>query len=295
MRTAECGYRYLVVIGHDTGDRFFDSHPHHDEIRTWLEAEVIGPTRARRIDMSVVFVACDNPIRKPGPVFAQMTAEAHARQADWIYRVNDDTELLDPWTTPFIQTLLALGPPYGVVGPVVCNKGGNRKILTHDFVHKTHMEVFDRNYYPPELVDWWMDNWVSRVYGSKRTVLMSKVTVGHRTTVHGRRYTVDARNQLHLEALVRVGGAQIVAWMRRHGTPLDNIKAFLNDSFTGEKVEVPRGSYRTCDVAMPGAAVAAAAPQAKGKNRTPAPVNRAAGTAPKWSLAQRASKHRRLV
>ncbi len=38
---------------------------------------------------------------------------------------------------------------------------GNDKILTHDFVHRLHLEIFDMNYYPPELVDWWMDDWIS--------------------------------------------------------------------------------------------------------------------------------------
>ena len=45
-------------------------------------------------------------------------------------------------------------------------------------------------YYPAELVDWWMDTWVSRVYGSRRTALVQHVLVGHRTKEHGRRYTV---------------------------------------------------------------------------------------------------------
>jgi hypothetical protein len=33
------------------------------------------------------------------------------------------------------------------------------RILTHDFVHRTHLEVFDMDYYPAELQDWWMDDW----------------------------------------------------------------------------------------------------------------------------------------
>ena len=120
-----------------------------------------------------------------------------------------------------------MGVPYGVAGPLVCNQGGNVKILTHDFTHRTHMEIFKGwyvwdfielcdmrgyvtqptsprvrlstpvrphlcRYYPAELVDWWMDTWVSRVYGSRRTALVQDVLVGHRTKEHGRRYTVNA-------------------------------------------------------------------------------------------------------
>ena len=63
----------------------------------------------------------------------------------------------------------------GVVGPL-CRQG-NQQILTHDFVHRTHMEIFDMNYYPPELVDWWMDDWISFVYGSQRSMKAYSVEV----------------------------------------------------------------------------------------------------------------------
>ena len=39
---------------------------------------------------------------------------------------------------------------------------GNMKILTHDFVHRTHLEIFE-HYYPPVFSDWWMDDWISKV------------------------------------------------------------------------------------------------------------------------------------
>jgi len=70
----------------------------------------------------------------------------------------------------------AFGPPYGVVGPW-CNQS-NTKILAHDFTHRLHMEIFGMEYYPPELSDWWMDDWISRVYGSTRTRQSKSVEVG---------------------------------------------------------------------------------------------------------------------
>ena len=83
--------------------------------------------------------------------------------ATFCYRINDDSEFLGPWASKLSAALLNLGPPYGVVGPLVCNRGGNHRILTHDFVHRDHMAIFNRWYYPPELADWWMDAWISRV------------------------------------------------------------------------------------------------------------------------------------
>ena len=49
---------------------------------------------------------------------------------------------MTPWTTKLIGAVTAMGEPYGVAGPLVCNQGGNVKILTHDFTHRTHMEIF---------------------------------------------------------------------------------------------------------------------------------------------------------
>ena len=37
------------------------------------------------------------------------------------------------------------------------------------------------NYYPPELTDWWMDDWISLVYGMSRTFKARDVTVVHHT------------------------------------------------------------------------------------------------------------------
>lgn len=247
VKTVECGYQYLVVIGFDVGDRYFDSWQHQYEVRSWLTTHVIEPTRTRGIEMSVTFVSCDNPVRKPGPVFTRITTEAFERHADYIYRVNDDTELVNRWTTPFIETLTAMGPPYGVVGPVVCNKGpGGNKILTHDFVHRTHMTIFNKEYYPREFVDWWMDSWVTRVYGTNRTAMLPAVAVAHRTQEHGRRYTVNMENRQLLDSLVRVGSAQILAHMRRHDFPLPAIQRFLGDSFDGSGVAKPI-QYARCD------------------------------------------------
>merc|ERR1712147_160284 len=74
----------------------------------------------------------------------------------------------------------------GAVGPMC--KQGNRKILTHDFTHRKHMDIFEGTYYPPELSDWWMDDWISGVYGADRTLRGEVVEVVHHTGKHGQRY-----------------------------------------------------------------------------------------------------------
>ncbi|CAN0460581.1 unnamed protein product [Laminaria digitata] len=75
---------------------------------------------------------------------------AYDRGANYIYRVNDDSEIIDPWARSFVDALEAMGPPYGVVGPDSLN--GN--ILVHDFTHRLHMDIFKGQYYPESLTDW---------------------------------------------------------------------------------------------------------------------------------------------
>jgi hypothetical protein len=50
------------------------------------------------------------------------------------------------------------------------------------------MEIFNMSYYPEELIDWFLDNWISAVYGCNNTRKASAITVTHHTGAHGQRY-----------------------------------------------------------------------------------------------------------
>lgn len=97
----------------------------------------------------------------------------------------------------------SLSKPYGVFGPHMIGK--DNRILTVDFTHKLHMEIFNMNYYPPELigsqpltsiiilfkmtyfvslVDWWMDDWISIVYGLSRTFRSKNIRVRRERTIN---------------------------------------------------------------------------------------------------------------
>lgn len=83
----------------------------------------------------------------------------------------------------------------GVVGPL--HKGGNEAILTYDFVHRTHIDVFGY-YYPRVFTDWWADNWMSMVYGADRTLKVPGVRLVH-TDEAGQRYEVKHSNEKYLK------------------------------------------------------------------------------------------------
>jgi hypothetical protein len=170
-----------------------------------------------------------NTIKKPGPVFIGMARAAYEAGADYFYRLNDDTEITGHWPVAFVKSLQSLSPPYGVVGPTC--KQGNTAILTHDFVHRYHMEIFEMNYYPPELVDWWMDDWISVVYGYKRTFEGKQSPVIHHTGAHGQRYEVDRKNFEKLQGLVNDGREKIRKWMLQHNSSMEDLRQFDQDKF----------------------------------------------------------------
>ena len=162
-----------MFIGYDAGDPFYDTAAGQAALVAWFERHVRNPLQDRAIHIDLVPVRVANPVKKPGPVFNAVAQRARSADADFFYRINDDTMMLTPWTAAFTCVLCSLGPPYGVVGPVETE---HDDFLTHDFVHRTHVEIFG-DYYPPSLSDWWMDNWISQVYGSLRSLRLASVKV----------------------------------------------------------------------------------------------------------------------
>lgn len=212
LNTTEPGYEYWIYVLYDVGDAFYDNDEHLSTIREWVTKTVTGPMyESRKIHSRLVLEPFENVLKKPGPAFNYLTHLAYIDGADYIYRINDDSSFASVWAKPMVERLLALGSPYGVIGPL-CREG-NVHILTHDFVHRLHHEIFETFHYPASLSDWWMDDWVSRVYGKNRTILMNDVIVKHATKSHGTRYAVDFSHAPLLGAEVEFGRQKIENWM----------------------------------------------------------------------------------
>lgn len=196
------------------------------------------PNQGRGIDIQLSSVKVINPVKKPGPVFNAVARHAYYAGADFFYRVNDDTEFAQHWPRAYVRKLMSLTEPYGCIGPSSVGLGmggleGNR-ILTHDFVHRTHMEVFNKSYYPDQLQDWFMDDWISHVYGYHRTFLSKRIRVIHHNDYHSRRYVVNNDTLQWLMPLIIDGVNRIYAWMLQqygaHYVSEDIRKDFLADA-----------------------------------------------------------------
>ena len=126
--------------------------------------------------------------------FNQMMQHAYNDGAEYMVRINDDTEFLTTgWITYGVNALQTFYPPnVGVVGPT-CHQG-NTEIMTHDMVHRTHLDIFE-NYYPTVFSAWWIDDWITLVYKPSCSKQLPEWEVKHHTNMHGTRYTVQGHEK----------------------------------------------------------------------------------------------------
>ena len=188
-------YTIRLYIGIDFGDEY------------WENARGTAHTWTKWLDVRFGFYTF-GPKSKSRIPFREVSAAAIADGADYIVRVNDDTEFVTQhWIPKGIHGLLNFDPPnVGVVGPL-CRQG-NTHILTHDMIHSTHYTIFGWHY-PPEFDNWWLDDWISLVYGESRTKVLRDWEVVHRTGHSGTRYSVDFSQKQLLASAVKKGQAAI--------------------------------------------------------------------------------------
>ena len=202
--TMEAGYTYSLYVGVDSDDAFYVREENLSQLR-----------RIAGTDLNVIVEAYPRTERRIP--MNQILERAFEDDNDYIVRINDDTQFLTKrWTSIGIDELMARDPAnVGVVGPVVYGpKNVNRKILTHDMVHRTHMEIFKCSYYPEVFENVWIDDWITFVYGHRARAL-SDWRVHHHTSHHGTRYGVDKTLKASLRTEVELGRIQIKRWI--HG------------------------------------------------------------------------------
>ena len=89
--------------------------------------------------------------------FNPMMRAAYNDGAEYMVRINDDSEFVtSDWVSKAVAKLASYDPPnVGMVGPN-CREG-NTAIMTHDMVHRTHLDIFE-HYYPGVFSAWWIDD-----------------------------------------------------------------------------------------------------------------------------------------
>ena len=191
-RTASPGFHYRIYLAYDEVDAQFSSEQFRIRLSDVFYRYVYTSTGespcTSASSYQLRFLSCQYTGK---PAWSQNDAmvAAYVEGADYFYRVNDDTSFLTSrWTETFIDALRQYDPPnVGVVGPQ--HSGGNEYILTYDFVHRTHIEIFGF-YYPRFYQTWYADDWMTGVYQPGRTVKLRTVRVDHTRSL-GQRYELS--------------------------------------------------------------------------------------------------------
>ncbi|ELT90983.1 hypothetical protein CAPTEDRAFT_222571 [Capitella teleta] len=244
-KSASSGYDYHFYLAYDHVDTAFSNATLVQAFHTHFKAKADALcSKEVAASLSLHFVQCSHHKK---PAWAQNDAmmEAFMDNVDYFYRVNDDSDLKSVgWTPAFIKALEQHVPPkVGVVGPK--HKGGNTAILTYDFVHKTHVELFGF-YYPRTFSDWYADDWITKVYRPDLSTKLKEIQVVH-TMKLGQRYgttwgkgkelpTRLARDQITLKRYVKykkdppvvADPSKMIAMSLYGSNPLDTMGAIRN-------------------------------------------------------------------
>jgi len=199
-RTASREFAYRIYLAYDHTDPMFSGGRLQTAFRRTFDDEIrrlcaSNDASGSVVDVSLHLVECSHAGK---PTWAQNDAmlEAYLDHVDYFYRINDDTRMLTGgWTEKFISTLESYDPPrVGVVGPN--HHGGNVAILTYDFVHRTHVDLFGF-YYPRLFTSWWADDWITMVYSPYRSTKVADVQLSHTMSL-GQRYVLEEAAQPRL-------------------------------------------------------------------------------------------------
>ena len=186
-KTASQNFNYTFFIGYDFDDRFLSRFENRN---TFIEIfDSIRKQRCTRdFEVHLQFVRC-NHTGKPARAQNDALMAGYFAGMDYLYMVNDDTLMqTNDWTPRFIHELAKFSPPnVGLVGPT--HSGGSTKLLTYNFVHRTHVDIF-KCFYPRNFTDWWADRWISEIYKPNNVLKVPEVKLNH-SMVLGRRYQVN--------------------------------------------------------------------------------------------------------
>lgn len=202
-------YAFQLYLGVDDDDVFWENH--------------ILSLKTRWLTINHKF----HPAQKHRIPFNEIAEHAYSDGADYFVRINDDTEFVTRgWATLGIAALNAFDPPnVGVVGPTFSE--GNTAIMTHDMVHRTHLDIF-RTYYPDVFSAWWIDDWITKVYEPGRSRKLKSWHVRHHIHKHATRYNVQHQEARHLKPRLERDKGVLDKWLKSNQ---NNCTFFPRDPF----------------------------------------------------------------
>lgn len=178
-------FSYHFYLGYDKTDPFFSKREKRKAFREKFQ-EIILRKCPRGHDVYLNMYQCSHNGK---PTWAQndVMMQAYLDNITYFYRVNDDSSMTTrDWATKLVNRLKSYDPKFvGVTAPK--HRGGAETILTYDFVHKTHIDIWGF-YYNRIFPDWYGDDWITKIYRPGRSTQVNDVKLIHKTSTVGTRY-----------------------------------------------------------------------------------------------------------
>eukprot|EP01043_Picozoa_sp_COSAG02_P010305 COSAG02_NODE_359_length_23842_cov_22.550011_20_plen_855_part_00 len=261
-------YDLVIYIGYDGEDAIYDTDTAREQLpqrfKAALQANTQGGFHGAYLPrIGLVLVRCADS-RSMVANSNCLSRTAHNDGAEYTYRVNDDTVFeTSGWLETLPNALQSLDPPnVGVAGPRAT--GGNWKILTYDLVHRTHMDVFAGNRYPPSLQNWYSDDWITKVYSGDHSfkgghsaaqdcmrsrgvscsdfkqehmVMLAGTSVKHTRTVDHTRYMPDHNGKDILPQLLDEGSKVLAAFFAQRDVDVKATRAVPKTSSLSDDIK----------------------------------------------------------
>jgi len=147
VETMSHNHTYIFYVGYDSDDPFYIRKDVQDFFK--------------RVFSEIQWIPLDFPKGHVTLMWNELATTAYNDGCDYIYQCGDDIKFLKTgWVDASIKMLAANGN-IGIVGP---QNDGNVNILTQVMTHRTHMDIFEGKFFPPEIKNWYCDDWINEVY-----------------------------------------------------------------------------------------------------------------------------------
>lgn len=180
-------YQYNFYLGYDDTDKYFS----HSKIQRQI---INNFTKLAPLTTNLKLIKIVGKKGKLGNIWTILAQEAIS-EVDYLYQCGDDIQFIDTnWTEKFVN-ILRKNNNLGVTGPLDLN---NKSLLTQSFVHQKHLDIFGF-YFPPNIKNWYIDDWIHNVYSPKYNFWEKNITV--KNSGGPPRYKVEYNKEIYEKEL----------------------------------------------------------------------------------------------
>jgi len=210
LKTLVPAYNFTLYLGYDIGDPFYDNDANHEACQNWVNNKLKHTKNTLNLELRGFPKAFTNNVF----FWNHLAFEAYKDGCDYNFQMGDDMKLTGNAWNLLIEELKTktLKPNFGVIEPR--HVGGNIRVHVISFVHSTHYEIFG-HHFPPELYNWWADDWMTDVYTVHHSALWLERDRGMAMDhlVH-QRYSHCPHHKDRMPALMARAEAEVQAWLK---------------------------------------------------------------------------------